>query len=116
MKLKRGNWEAGQKQRIEQRQRTALVARASERLRSAAVAAERLTQSPEWNSYLRQAQTLQDRDTAQLLEIQHSLTSGAALGDAELRSLHYRAGVLRAQLEARTELLNLPKEILSAAK
>lgn len=97
------------------RDRATAVQEGIAKLRSAAIPMERLTGSAEWDAYLRKCESLNEADQAELLAIQGKLASPAYLDDLTLRTLRHQMMRVVGRLEARREVMNLPKEIVERA-
>lgn len=86
------------------------------KLRTAALPMEKLTGSAEWDSFLRKCAALQEADQAELLSIQEKLASPAYLEDKTLRTLRHSLVRVVGRIEARQQVMDLPKEIVERAR
>jgi hypothetical protein len=94
-------------------QRAAL---AIQRLAQAAVPLERLTGSDHWDTFLRLGEKRQVADRTELAELSRRILGAGWVSPAELAALRHRAVVLTAAIDARQELLDLPRSILQEAR
>ena len=95
-----------------QKRKEEALAAGFERLRQAAVPLERLTGSEHWDTFLRLGEAMQERDRAALLEAAERLSSTEYLPPEHLARWRHRALTLQAAIQAREELLALPRSIL----
>jgi hypothetical protein len=83
------------------------------RLRQAAVPLERLTGSEHWDTFLRMAEALQERDRAALAAEQAALAEPAYLTPGAVALGRHALLVLTAAIKARQQLMDLPKSLLA---
>lgn len=112
--IDRSAWEKLQRTTVRQA-RTDGRAEAFARLRQAAVPMERLTHSEHWDTFLRYGEAIQEQDREALRQLGERLTAAEYLSDLSLATLRHAAALLRAKLDARQELLDLPKSIVQSA-
>lgn len=86
------------------------------RLRQAAVPMERLTGSDHWDTFLRLGEEKQEAARLELRQVTDRLAGLQRLTDDEMAILRHHAVVIQAQIQARQELLDLPKVIVQSAQ
>jgi hypothetical protein len=116
MQLDRKTWEANQaKGDVRHRERE--IQLGLSRLAAAAVSAERLTGMAEWDTFLRQVEALQERDRAALEGVKARLCGTHEwLDAADVLELRHTQLFYQSRIEARDQVMNLPREIILAAK
>lgn len=77
---------------------------------------EKLTGSNEWNTYLEMVSGLLERATPSCEAIKEKLCSGHVVSHEELLSTKMKYIDLLARIETMKQLLEMPKQIIAAAK
>ena len=84
-------------------------------LRRAAVDAEKLTSSQEWNAYLQQVAALNEADTSALEGLRTSSDNGLFMSAEECQKTEFERALLRAKIQARNECIEVPNKILQGS-
>lgn len=85
-------------------------------LRSVAVDMTGLTQSDGWRRWLEMATARQAEDEAQQAHLTEQLASATYLTPDALAELRLTLALTRARLDARRQLLDLPRDIIAAER
>lgn len=110
--IDRSLWEARQKTERRWMDLERRAAAALAHLRQAAVPLERLTGAESWDQFLRLGEQRQEDDRKELAAAAQRLASAAFMSGEDLARLRWLAALLQSRIEARQELLDLPKVIL----
>lgn len=81
-------------------------------LRRAAVDAEKLTQSEEWNAYLQQVAALNEADRVALEGHRTASETGIYMDADQCQRIEFERALLRAKIQARDECIEIPKAII----
>lgn len=86
------------------------------RLQQAALAADYVTSSPEWNGYLALVQAQVEKDQAEINAIRNVLESEAFLPQGDLFKLRQQLAILGAVKRRAEEILAIPKTLQNEAQ
>lgn len=112
MPLSRESWQRERAQQMELSNLEARVNQGLSRLRQAAVPMERLTGMETWDTFLRYAEQIQADARVELEDVSVALCQLSWKSSSEIAALRHRAAILTAMIQARQQVLDLPKSIL----
>jgi hypothetical protein len=84
-------------------------------LRRAAVDAEKLTQSEEWDAYLQQIAALNEADQQALMGHRTASETGIYMDADQCQRIEFERALLRAKIQARNECIEIPKTIIQGS-
>jgi hypothetical protein len=116
MAIDRQRWQRENAAAQRRHDRDREVAQALHRLRQVAVPLEQLTGSEQWDRFLRYGEALQEADRADLRATQEALATSQWIAPETVASLRHRALVLQVAIDARKQVLDLPKSIVDSAQ
>lgn len=112
MPLSRESWQRERAQQMELSNLEARVNQGLSRLRQAAVPMERLTGMESWDTFLRYGEQIQADARVELEDVSVALCQLSWKSSSEIAALRHRAAILTAMIQARQQVLDLPKTIL----
>lgn len=78
--------------------------------------AERLTQTPEWDTFLRMNEARLSEDRAELRAIEAQLLDPEYMDAEHVIDLRHRMARVRGRIDGRVHAMGIPREIIASAR